>query len=387
MYSSRKRKACIFIPLGLASLCLLAVVVSALSNMGLPGHSGDVERLNNAEKARLAEVLHLQTALGDAVWPGWSQASIPLMVYNEKYAFLVGYPDPPAGWFKVPRMEARGGPWERVSGDLFGGQPYYRTPITDPTKTPEGFTVLVGNRWVATFQTREYSEIAFYRGLRSELPGIIAKVVPMRLAWKFLMGKADSYIATLEHESFHAYEGMLAPDSLAAAERIAQVEESYPFDAVQSAWIREMDVLLQAAQAKDRSSQRALVQDFLRLRDARRADLTAEQIELEQRREWEEGLAKYAELELSSRASNQRDYTPDGSILQDRDFDSYRAQGKLREGQLQEAKRTQGRSGDTWFYYSGNAIAVVLDALYPDWKAQALPGGRYLEDVLREAAR
>jgi hypothetical protein len=57
---------------------------------------------------------------------------------------------------KVPSLAVRGGSWVEVPGDTFEGHPYYRTPLTDPQKTPEGFTVLVGDLWVATFQTREY---------------------------------------------------------------------------------------------------------------------------------------------------------------------------------------------------------------------------------------
>ena len=30
---------------------------------------------------------------------------IPVMVYDAEYAFLVGYPDPPPGWFKMPHRE------------------------------------------------------------------------------------------------------------------------------------------------------------------------------------------------------------------------------------------------------------------------------------------
>ena len=68
--SSRLRKACLFIPLGLIALCLLGVAASALSNLSLPQHSTTIDRLSDLEKARLSEVLHLRIALGDAVWPG-----------------------------------------------------------------------------------------------------------------------------------------------------------------------------------------------------------------------------------------------------------------------------------------------------------------------------
>ncbi len=187
--SSNLKKGCLFFPLGLIVLCILAVTASTLSNLNLPQHSITLDRLSELEKARLSEVLHLRTTLGDAAWPGWSQADIPLIVYNEQYAFMVGYPNPPAGWMKVPTLEPRGGPWEEVPGDVFEGHPYYRTPITNPQKTPEGFTVLVGDRWVATFQTREYGEVEFYRGFRQNLPPFISNLIPVRLVWAIADGE------------------------------------------------------------------------------------------------------------------------------------------------------------------------------------------------------
>ena len=382
---SRLRKACLFLPLGLIALCLLGVALSALSNLGLPRQSTTVDRLDDLEKARLSEVIHLRSAFGDAVWPGWAQADIPLIVYNEQYAFLVGYPNPPAGWLKVPALEPRGGPWEEVSGDDFDGLPYYRTLIESPEKTPEAFTVLVGDRWVATFQTRAYSEVAFYRDFRAELPPVLSSLVPVRLAWALLMGKTDSYIAALEHESFHAYQGILAADRLAAAERSASVEGSYPFDAMEEPWKQEMDVLVRAARAGAGGEASELARQFLEMRAARRASLSADQVAYERLREWEEGLAKYAELEIGRQAALDEGYRPVEGMSDDADFKSYSGQDQFWSAQLNEAKRTQGRSGETRFYYSGNALAVVLDRLSPGWKALALPGGEFLDDLLVEA--
>ena len=379
------RKLRLLIPLGLCGLCLLVVGASALSNLGLPQHSATVDRLSYLEEARLSEVLHLRTWLGEGVWPGWGGAHIPVMVYNEQYAFLVDYPDPPAGWYKVPMQEARGGPWEEVPGDLFEGRSYYRTAITHPDKTPEGFTVLVGDRWVATFQTREYGEVAFYEGFRSDLPAAFADVVPVRLVWELLMGKTESYVAALEHESFHAFEGMLAPERLRAAESLYGVADGYPYAAMDEPWRREMDVLLKAALTTDERAIRGPVLQFLQLRTERRRSLTPDQAELERLREWEEGLAKYAELAISRRAETKESYHAVDGIRKDPDFKDYGGQEQFWGQQLLEARRTQGRSGDTRFYYSGNAMAVVLDRLMPDWKPQALPGGRYLEDLLQEA--
>ena len=74
--------------LSLAGLILILVTASALSNLGLPQHSTVVETLSQADKIRLAEVQHLRRTVGDAVWPGWGQADIPVITYNEAYAFL-----------------------------------------------------------------------------------------------------------------------------------------------------------------------------------------------------------------------------------------------------------------------------------------------------------
>ncbi len=102
--------------------CILAMGISALSNSLLPAHTPDNDQLSDADKARLAEAFHLQRELGDTLWPGWGQEDIPIILYNEEHAFLVGYPDPPPGWVRVPGGESLGGPWQAVPGDTFEGR-------------------------------------------------------------------------------------------------------------------------------------------------------------------------------------------------------------------------------------------------------------------------
>jgi hypothetical protein len=288
---------------------------------------------------------------------------------------------------KVPTLEPRGGSWEEVPGDDFGGSPYYRSSIEASEKTPEAFTVLVGDRWVASFQTREYSQVAFYRDFREQLPPVISSIVPMRLFWALLMGKTEAYIAALEHESFHAYQGMLARERLVDAELSATVEASYPFDAQEGAWRQEMDALVRAARANTEAEAGDLARQFLQLRAGRRETLGPGQIEYERLREWEEGLAKYAELEIGRLAEADEGYRPVEGMSQDPSFQEYRGQSQFWSAQLGEARNTQGRSGETRFYYSGNALAVALDRLSPGWKSRALPGGEFLEDLLAEALK
>jgi flagellar basal body-associated protein FliL len=86
----KSKKSCLLIPLGVIGFLLLVVAASAISNLGLPQYSTTLNHLSDLDKARLSEVRHLRTALGDSTWPGWSEADIPLIIYNEQYAFLLG---------------------------------------------------------------------------------------------------------------------------------------------------------------------------------------------------------------------------------------------------------------------------------------------------------
>jgi hypothetical protein len=370
---------------GLIVLVLGLVLVTAIRNRSLPTRSEVVERLSDAEKARLAEAFHLRETLGDAVWPGWGQADIPIIVYNEAYAFLVGYPgEPPAGWLKMPQQEARGGAWDVVPDDRFLGEPYYRQPLPDPHKTPENFTVLVGDQWVATLQTREYAAIAFYAGFRNDLPDFIQPVFPYRLVWKLLMGQTETYIEGLAHESFHAYQGANAPERLAEAQRAASLESRYPWedDALEAAWKAELDPLYQAVKAPSEAEAAGLARQFLAQRQTRRElpGMSAQMVAYERNREWLEGLAKYAELTLGLAAARADDYQPVAAIAADREFKAYRTQERFWSLQLNEVKRA--RTSETRFYYSGMAQAALLDRLAPGWQTRALDEGVWLDEEL-----
>lgn len=374
---------------GVILLCLAAAGVSAVSNAGLPARSEVVDRLSEVEKARLAEAIHLRQALGDSVWPQWGQQAIPLLVYNEAFAFLVGVQDPPAGWVRMPQNEHRGGSWEAVPNDLFEGQVYYRQPLPDPAITPENFTVRVGDQWVATMMTKEYAEVAFYDDLREQLPPGLNAIMPYRLMWNAIMGDSETYIGGLEHESFHALQGTQAAGRLAEAETANRNEADYPWDdaALGEAWKVETHLLVRAIRTPSDAEAAALVRQFLAERDERRAtaELSPALVDYERQREWLEGLAKYAELAIQRQAASASGYTPLPALAADPDFKAYATREQFWSAQLGEVTRTAGREGETRFYYSGMAQAVLLDRLLPGWKERAFDRGVTLEDLLREA--
>lgn len=365
------------------------LVVSALFNLTLPKKSKTVEHLSFKEKSFVAEAMNLQKKMGNEVWQGWGDTVIPVIVYNEKYAFLLGYHNPPSGWYKMPEKEARGTAWEAVKTDDFFGTTYYRQLLPNPEITPENFTVMVGNRWVTTMQTKEYSAVAFYNGFRKELPPVLNAVFPYKLFWQLIMGNAEKYIGGLLHEAFHAFQGTYVPDRLAQAERVAGLEKDYPWiePANAEGWYNEINHLIKAYKSESNDSALHYVEQFLDNRAERRgkSNLTDAIIQYEQNREWLEGLAKYAELTIGLKASQNPNYEHAKEIESVSEFKHYKTFAKYYNMQIQEVRRVAAREDENRFYYTGMLQAVMLDRLMPEWKNEAFGENSYLENLLTKA--
>jgi hypothetical protein len=351
----------------LSGLCLVLLGVSALSNLALPKSSPVVEALSEAEKILLNEAIHLRQSVGDAVWPGWGQAYIPVILYNESYAFLVGLQDPETGWIKVPAGVQRGGSWEVVPEDTFFGEPYYRQQLQDEDSTPEAFTVRVGEHWVMSMETLDF---------------------PYRLFIGQLLRGSDQYISLLAHETFHAYEGMLAPGKLATAEQVnIASEDRYPWEdtSLQADWQTELDLLAGALRSTDKESTVQLLRQFIDQRRARRerAGLSKDLIAYEQNREWLEGLARYAELEIWRQAYFTT-YAPIPETQALPDFKGYSGIESRWSQEIDQLTRMAKDEGDGRFYYTGMAQAFLLDRFSADWKEKAFEDGVWLEDLCAE---
>lgn len=370
-------------------LVLVIALLSFFYNLTLSEKSEVTDRLTESQKAYIAETMNLQQKLGNLVWPSWGDISIPVIVYNEEYAFLVGHGEPPVGWYKMPRYEHRGSEWVPLTNDSFFGETYYRQRLTDPNITPENFTVKVGDGWVASMQTKEYAEVEFYNGFRNDLPPILKSIFPYKLFWNLIMGKAEYYIAGLAHEAFHAFQGTCAFEKLKQGEEVAFFSDQYPwFDDVNAnGWVEEIDVLMKAYKADSYAETKGFAKQFLETRKQRRveANLTDEQIGFEQKREWLEGLAKYAELLICIEAQLSSDYRPIKGISTNKDFKGYNSSVKRFQQQVQEVPRTAKRRGDSRFYYGGMLQAVILDILMPNWKEEALENEVYLDELLSKA--
>jgi len=78
--------------------------------------------------------------------------------------------------------------------------------------------VLVGERWVASMATKQWTQIGLGNEMRKHLPGVLKSIVPYRAFGRLV--NSDWHICGMLHESFHAYQGIaqcflldrLAPD-------------------------------------------------------------------------------------------------------------------------------------------------------------------------------
>jgi hypothetical protein len=377
---------------GILLLIMVALGGSALSNFLLPSRSMIVDRLSDLDKALVAEAFHLRGEFGNSLWEGWGIAEIPLILYNEEYAFLVGCSNPSPGWTTVPRNIRHGDVWEIVPSDLWDGKQYYRQRLPDKGATPQAFTVRVGESWVASMTTKEWTAIGIGNEIRDGLPSLLRPFVPYRLAAKIFLGLAmntDGYLCAIGHESFHAFQGIMATARLEAGENaLARDGKKYPWNdhLFNEQWKAELNLLADALLTKYDKHMIELGQKFMVLRKARRFSfsLNANMVDLERLREWEEGLAKYTELALWQCAFSNPEYGPVFALGSDSDFKRYKGFPQQWTQEIMTL-RMQSGAGENRFYYSGMAQGFILDRLLTGWRSRILRDNLFLEDLLAEA--
>ncbi|MFO7697491.1 MAG: hypothetical protein R6X16_10075 [Anaerolineae bacterium] len=387
MSKSRRssRRGTLFVIGGILLLCAVMSVLSSAANRRLAALPVAQSDLTALDMSRWQEAVHLRQVYGSSVWPGWADADIPLILYNEEYAFLLGLPQPEAGWTTVPGNRPQGARWEPVS-DLATGSELYRQRLTGDEK-PQAFAMFVGDRWVAGMTTKDALVQGFARGALESLPSAVRPLVPA--AWlAALVLDSDQYIAAISHEAFHAFQGLSAPERLWAAESAgAERAATYPWEDDQTIarWQEELTLLREALEAEDGNEMTALARQFIEHRQNRRVSLTPDLVEYEQEREWAEGLARYAELEIWRLPSLDAGYQPVTGMADDPAFHAYRGFDARWDRELPQMARMANDEGDGRFYYSGMAQAYLLDRLSPGWKQSAFRPGAYLDDLLAAA--
>ncbi len=362
-----RRRGCLVTVIVLAGLVLLAAGISALTNIGLP-QPENADRIPSVDKARLAEALNIKASLGNDLWPEWAATTNPIILFNHAYEFLIGFPgQPPAGWEAVPQ-------------DSYNGQAYFRRPAVDP----QNFAMPVGDRWAASIATKTEADVFLIDTFRSMFPTPLKQLFPYRV----FIQPSETQICAVLHEDFHVFEQEAAPQRLVKAEAAHGSGDQYESTSVAftSELKQEADLLARALGAKADASAADLVRQYLQVRDDRRKAYTLDQalVDYERWLEWEEGMAKYAEVDCYRLASQTGGYSPLPAMAGDPDFRSYRKFNGRWSQELFQLRNPSG-STETRFYNNGMAESFLLDRLKPDWKKTVMQNGVFLEDLLRQA--
>ncbi len=128
------------------------------------------------------------------------------------------------------------------------------------------------------------------------LPPGIRSVFP----YFILVQPSEVQISAVLHEAFHVLQAQRYPDLLDKAENIHRLGEQYWLvdGKMRDGWGAEINSLAEALNAKTDSDMIEHTRLFLDQRQRRRKDanLDPSLIEYEKLLEWEEGLAKYVEM-------------------------------------------------------------------------------------------
>lgn len=298
------------------------------------------------------------------------ETDIPVILWNEEYAFLVHVPAAPQGW-------------QVVEIDSFDGAPYYRRAAEDE----QNFAVETAGTWAASLAAKWQMDSFLIGQFQEMFPPIVEQIFPYRL----LIQASEVHITGVLHENFHAFVALNSPERLEEAEEGYQYEERYwqADENMEAVWKTELQALAKALEADTEAERREYTRQFLDIREERRsaAGLPENLVAFERLLEWEEGLAKYAELLAWKLAWESDSYQPSAALGTDPYFKAYQTfEGRWRQ-ELTTLKNQHNQQSVTRFYYSGMAQAFLLDELLPGWKEQALGEGVWLEDLLAEAVR
>ena len=365
-----RRFVVVFFP-ALIFLCLAAAGITALSNRNLPAGQEMNDLLLPLEIATIQEAAHLKAVLGESIWPGWGQAEIPTLIFNDAFAFLLDYPDPPTGWDAAD-----------------GSSGLYRRQLSQLPEEPQNFALQVGEQWVTSFTGREGGKAYLMNGINELLPEAAQAIFPYKLLFRFML-PTDQYIAALLHESFHAYQATVAPERFEAALAVYAHEPQYwQADAgMHEDWDAEVALLVQAVEADSDQEAADLARQFLAQRARRREShqLAPELVMLERQIEWLEGTAMYIEFSSWRAGAQSADYQPLASLDDDPDFHDYDGFQSHWSRQLAEMKRQATGDHEIRFYFNGMAQGMLLDRLMPDWKTRVWEEDVWLERLLAEA--
>ena len=297
------------------------------------------------------------------LWPGWDAGDTPLMIYLPgRQEVLINHPQPPDGFvpyegplsFEGMRILCRDGEtsikWDgqNTSTDVYGVETLVLADVLSNRK-----------QWM--------------RGWAADPRPAEEKFAD--LPYERLRVDPYEQLAMIAHEAFHVFQANNLPEK-ATDERLVRL---YPCLSVKNnvGFALEGEALYECLHAESDAEFRDAAVRWLAIRRDRRSDLSEKAIAYEDGNEFMEGTAKYIELVLMEALQGTE---PDPALIWEQGFTGFYDLGWFRERRLDEMignlRGEVNVNNDPYgtspvrgrLYFSGMAIAAMLDRIDPDWK-------------------
>jgi hypothetical protein len=355
----------LLIPTNLLLVALLAILSGGCGSE--PSEAATDLKLKNTELdpidiVHAAEAWNLLQQEGENVWPGWGATPPPLLLRKGEFDYLIGHPAPPEGFELLPDVSIQGESVYRYRGHL----------IPRPAATAWS----VGDVWSVALPTYE----EFRQAVRELLGPDAIELDDV------------SFIRSVTHEAFHAYQfvrvgGMAGlPQFVQAVEEEQVLERLAQRTDLDGYHIALGEALRSGLEAETDAAARQSAARFLELRREWRAGQPEQIAIFEKSIEWLEGLARYADTSLLRLAASSAFQAR--SLLVEQDvipaYPDADATWEAFMDQLSDPTQIPGGLRDR-YYAIGAGEAFLLDRLMPGWQPQALPAGVALEDLLAQA--
>ena len=330
----------------LAILSLVGCSTPAARPVATPTVASSAAALANDDRVRIAEAFRLADAIGDSIWPGWTSAPFAVLLVTPDREFLVRHPRPSADF-------APAGHDSLLRGD-----------------------VLVRRR-------------TFAPNLLATFPAV-GGVPTIVIGQPSATGKSSTeWVLTLLHEHFHQLQ-MARPDYHARVGALAlsrgdssgmwMLNYAFPYDSalVESrfgALAAHLDSALLAPSPDVRQSHWVAARVA---RAALRAALPADDDRYLAFQMWQEGVARFTELEAARFAATH--FTPSGAFRTLPDAVPFAAAAERIEGTIHAGLRAPlARNRRVAFYAVGAATALLLDETGREWRSPYLSGEMKLD--------
>lgn len=312
------------------------------------------------DRTRLAEAFRLADAHGERLFPGWRDAPFAVLLVTADHEYLLRHPRP------SPDFTALG------HDTILGTAVHVRRRVFSPT-------------FLATFPA--------VGGVPTIVVGQPARTGLASTRW--VLTVLHEHLHQLQYAQPGYYAGVAALD-LARGDTTGMWMLDYPFPydsatvrARLAEWTTALDRAITPLPAVDaartsRSARDARLRAVLAARARLRDVLTPADDRYLAFQLWQEGVARYGELQFARRAAAAPD-APAAAFRALPDHASYGDAAAAIEREIRETLRDPKleRHRRVAFYGTGAALALVLDGASPGWRARYLGQPFALEPLLR----